>query len=105
MGEKLRGSLTMIQQRWEQAGLEEQDLVQILEAIDFTGVTPNTIFCKGTPKPDLVVGSVTVDKEVYDRFSNHLLNLENLRIKRWENFPCGIPTVNCVRVDFEVFRG
>lgn len=102
---KERGSLKLLQKRCDRVALEDRDLSHFIEAIDFEGIDMLDIYCVGQPKPDVISGSIRVNREVYDKLANRLLDLDALRIRRWEVFPYGIPVIDHLKVDLEAVRG
>ena len=54
-------------------------------------VLKNGILIKGTPWPDIIVGSLTVDRASAGGALNNLLNIPGAKYKSLELFPIGIP--------------
>lgn len=105
MVEKARGSLELLWQRCEKATLGREDLIRVVEAISFDGIGVEDVFCIGIPAPEFIRGSLTAQKDTFDRLSNRLLDLQGLRLRELDVFPYGIPAIDAVRVNFEIGRG
>jgi hypothetical protein len=103
MQAKDRGSLELLKKRWERSALEEKDLINFVSAIDLSDVIDD-IYIKGTPRPDVIHGSFTIKRDRFDELSNRLLDLEDLRVYKWDVFPLGTPAIDRVRVNLEVMR-
>ncbi len=97
----LRGSLNLLMGRWERK-LGEAELKQLVDTFDMKGLVAKDILCYGQPAPEAIVASLSIHKEVFDKFSNRLFDLEHLRFKRFEVFPQGIPTIDELRVELEM---
>lgn len=100
-----RGSLELVRQRCENSELEEKDIALFLQAIEMSGIKLEDCFCRGIPRPDIISGTLSVNREVFDKLSNRLLDLETLRVSRWEVFPYGIPVIDNLRVELDLIRG
>jgi len=100
----VRGSLELLMGRWERK-IGEKELGGLLETFDMKGLVANDILCVGQPSPEAILATVSVQKEVFDKFSNRLFDLELLRCKRFEVFPKGIPSIEEIRVDLEMVAG
>lgn len=100
---KVRGSIELLRKRWANA-LPDDALERVVEAVDIEGVRVNDIFCVGTPNPEFITGTATAARDTFDRLANNLLGLEVCRLLDLDAFPCGIPKIDEVRVDFRVGR-
>lgn len=103
MGE-LRGSLNLLMQRWERK-IGEKELGRFLETIDIKGLVAEDVLCYGQPAPEAIVARLSVKKDVFDHLANRLFELDDLRLKRCEVFPRGIPSIDELRVDLEMIPG
>lgn len=102
-----RGSLELIKRRLRNRDISEDDVARFVEAVEFDGSLIDDVFIVGTPNPNVVRGTIEVQKEVFDKLSNSLLDVsaKGLRVAKWEVFPYGIPVIDKVRVDVEIVKG
>lgn len=100
---ELRGSIEVLKKRWANP-LPEDALATVARTIDIDGVRVNDVFCLGTPNPEFITGRVTAERDSFDTLVNNLLRLEVCRLIDLEAFPCGIPQIDEVMVDFRVGR-
>ena len=98
-----RGTAKLLRERWA-APMPDDAIETVLRAVEIEGSTVNDIFCLGIPSPEFVTGTVTVKRDNFDRIANNLLNLKACRLLDMNAFPCGIPELEAVRVDFRIGR-
>lgn len=98
-----RGSAKLLRRRWA-SPMPDDAIETILKAIDFEETRVNDVFCHGMPDPEFITGSVTVQRESFDRVANNLLNIEACRLLDLKAFPRGIPVIDEIMVDFRVGR-
>ena len=103
MPNQLRGSVEVLKKRWARP-LPDDALDNVAAAIDIDGVRVNDVFCLGTPQPEFITGTATAKRDVFDTLANNLLRLEVCRLVDFKAFPCGIPGIEEVRVDFKIGR-
>lgn len=105
MSEKIRGSQKFLQSQCSKIKLNEKDLVNFVEMIEERGGRIREVFCYGIPAPEGIYSTISVGKEEFDKLSNGLLDLKELRVRGWEVFPFGIPVIDEVVVKVDIRRG
>ena len=105
MNEKVRGSEKLLSNRCVNTKLTEKDFANFVEMVEKRGGKVRDVFCYGIPAPEGISGTISVGKDKFDNLANGLLDINDLRVGKWEVFPYGIPVIDELHIKVDVRRG